>query len=174
MLKREFPIAAEWISFEIHPETPSEGIPLVVRLPEVDWEHTYENLRRLGAPYNIAFGTVTVLSNSRTALEASEYARDQGKYDIFSEKVFHAYFTEAQDIGRYEVIRELAGAVGLDIKELHDALRQGRYAQRLKTAQEEGRRYHVAGVPTFVINDQEVIVGAQPLAVFQETMRLLV
>lgn len=142
-----------------------------MRIPEVDWERTYDNLRRLGAPYNIAFGTVTMLSNSRMALEASEYARNQGKYDLFSEKVFQAYFTEARDIGKSDVIRDLAAASGLDVKELQDALRQRRYAPRLRAAQDAGRRYNVSGVPTFVINEHQVIVGAQPLAVFRETIQ---
>lgn len=142
-----------------------------MRFSEVNWERTYDNLRRLGAPYNIAFGTVTVLSNSRMVLEASEYARDQGKYDLFSEKVFQAYFTEAWDIGKIDVIQDLAAASGLDVEELQDVLHQGRYAPRLRAAQEAGRRYNVTGVPTFVINEQQVIVGAQPLAVFRETIQ---
>jgi len=170
-LKKEFPVADEWVSFEIHPETPPEGVPLAMRLPDVDWDGMYENLRRTGSPYQIMFGTVTLLANSRLALEASEFAREQGKYDSFSEKVFHAYFTEARDIGRRDVVMELAGAAGLDVEALQDALLQGRYAQRLREANEEGRCYRITGVPTFIINEKHMIVGAQPLEVFRDTIK---
>ena len=159
------------MSFEIHPETPAEGVPLAVRLPDVDWDGMYENLRRTGSEYHLAFGTVTQLANSRLAMEASEFARDQGKYDAFSEKVFHAYFTEARDIGKRDVVMELAGAAGLDVEALQDALLQGRYAQRLREANEEGSRYHITGVPAFIINEKHMIVGAQPLEVFRDLLK---
>jgi predicted DsbA family dithiol-disulfide isomerase len=159
------------VSFEIHPETPPEGVPLAMRLPDVDWDGMYENLRRTGAQYHIMFGKVTLLSNSRLALEASEFARKQGKHDLFSEKVFHAYFTEALDIGRKEVVMELAGAAELDVGELKDALLQERYAQRLREATAEGQRYNITGVPAFIINGKHKIVGAQPIEVFQDTIK---
>jgi predicted DsbA family dithiol-disulfide isomerase len=158
------------VSFEIHPETPSEGVPLAVRLPDVDWDGMYENLRRTGSQYRIAFGNVTLLSNSRLAMEASEFAREQGKYDLFSEKVFHAYFTEALDIGRKDVVMEVAAAAGLDVEALQEALLERRYAQRLRESYEEGQRYNITGVPAFIINGKYKIVGAQPLEVFRDTL----
>ena len=148
-------------------------MPLAVRLPDIDWDELYENLRRAGAPYQIMFGPVTLLSNSRLAMEVSECAREQGKYDVFSEQVFHAYFTEARDIGRRDVVMKLAGAAGLDAEALRNGLLQGRYAQRLKEAQEEGQRYNITGVPAFIINEQHMIVGAQPLEVFRDTLKNL-
>jgi len=159
------------VSFEIHPETPSEGVPFAVRLPDVDWDGMYENLRRTGSQYRIAFGNVTLLSNSRLAMEASEFAREQGKYDLFSEKVFHAYFTDARDIGRKDVVMKVAGAAGLDVEALRDALLEGRYAQRLRESYEEGQRYNITGVPAFIINGKYKIVGAQPLEVFRDTLK---
>ena len=142
-----------------------------MRLPDVDWDGMYENLRRTGSPYQIMFGAVTLLSNSRLALESSEFAREQGKYDSFSEKVFHAYFTEARDIGRRDVVMDLAGAAGLDVEALQDALLQGHYAQRLRESYEEGQRYNITGVPAFIINGKYKIVGAQPLEVFRDTLK---
>jgi predicted DsbA family dithiol-disulfide isomerase len=161
------------VNFEIHPETPPEGVPLAVRLPDVDWDGLYENLRRAGSQYKIIFGDVTMLSNSRLAMEASEFAREQGKYDFFSEKVFHAYFTEARDIGKQEVVMEAADAAGLDVEALQKALREGRYAQRLRESYEEGQRYNITGVPAFIINGNYKIVGAQPLEVFRDTLKNL-
>jgi predicted DsbA family dithiol-disulfide isomerase len=161
------------VNFEIHPETPLSGVPLAVRLPDIDWDGLYENLRRAGAQYQITFGDVTLLSNSRLAMEASEFAREEGKYNSFSENVFHAYFTEARDIGKQDVVMELAGAAGLDVKALQEGLHQGRYAQRIRKAQEEGQRYNITGVPTFIINEKHMIVGAQPLEIFRDTLKTI-
>jgi len=159
------------VSCEIHPETPPEGILLAVRLPGIDWEGMYENLRRSGASYGIRFGAVTLLSNSRLALEAGEYARDHGSFDEFHEQVFHAYFTEVKDIGRLDVILDIARSAGLDAEELKTALQEGRYSAKLQAAQQQSERYRVTGVPAFIINEEHKIVGAQPLEVFREVMQ---
>jgi predicted DsbA family dithiol-disulfide isomerase len=156
---------------EIHPETPPEGVLLAVRLPGIDWEGMYQNLRRSGAHYGITFGDVKLLSNSRLSLEAGEYARDHGRFHEFHEKIFRAYFTEVKDIGRMEVILEAARSAGLDTQVLAAALREGRYRARLQEVQQESERYGVTGVPAFIVEEQYKIVGAQPLEVFRETLR---
>jgi predicted DsbA family dithiol-disulfide isomerase len=52
----------------------------------------YDPLRQRGIEFNIVFADRTLLSNSRLALEASEYARDKGKYERFHENMFLGYF----------------------------------------------------------------------------------
>ena len=73
------------------------------------------------------------------SLEASEYARDAGRFDSFHGRVFRAYFTETRDIGDLDVLLELAQEEGLDAADLRVALREGRYASRLDEAHSEGR-----------------------------------
>ena len=141
-----------------------------MRLPGLDWEGLYQNLRRSGAPYGITFGDVKLLSNSRLSLEAGEYARDHGRFDEFHEKVFHEYFTEVKDIGRMDVIMDAARAAGLDTEGLTAALQEGRYHERLRKAQQESQRQEITGVPTFIIDERYKIVGAQPLEVFRDTL----
>ena len=158
------------MSCEIHPETPPEGVLLSVRLPGIDWDGMYQNLRRSGAQYGIAFGDVKLLSNSRLSLEAGEYARDHGRFDEYHEEIFRAYFTAVKDIGRMDVILDAARSAGLDAEALQAALKKGLYRDRLQAAQQESERYGVTGVPAFIIEDQYKIVGAQPLEVFRETL----
>jgi len=143
---------------------------LSVRLPGIDWDGMYQNLRRAGAHYGITFGAVTLLSNSRLALEASEYARDHGSFEEFHEKIFHAYFTEVKDIGRMDVILDAARSAGLDTEGLTVALQEGRYRAKLQNAQQESQRQDITGVPTFIIDERYKIVGAQPLEVFRDTL----
>ena len=146
---------------------------LSVRLPGIDWEGMYQNLRRSGAQYGISFGDVKLLSNSRLSLEAGEYARDHGRFDEYHEEIFRAYFTEVKDIGRMDVILDAARSAGLDAEGLTAALQDGRYRAKLQNAQQESERYGVTGVPAFIIEDQYKIVGAQPLEVFREVMQKL-
>jgi predicted DsbA family dithiol-disulfide isomerase len=141
------------------------------RLPGINWDEMYENLRRTGKQFGIVFGDVKMLSNSRMALEASEYARETGTYEQLHEKMFHAYFTQTRDIGNLEVILSLAKSLGLETKDLQLALQEGRYSARLEEAQQEAGQLNITGVPTFIIEGKYRLVGAQSIEVFKEALR---
>jgi len=128
----------------------------------------YEQLRSRGKKLGIVFGDHAVLSNSRAALEASEYARDAGNYDLFHENMFHAYFTEALDIGNLEVIADVAAKSGMKSVNVCQAVKDGRYRLRLDEARKEGQMINLTGVPTFIVNTKYTIVGAQPVDVFRD------
>ena len=131
----------------------------------------YDQLRRRGKKAGIVFGNRAILSNSRLALEASEYARDMGKYDAFHENIFYAYFTEALDIGIIDTIAAVAKKSGLDDTEMRKSLKDGRYSKRLEQARKEAQAINLTGVPTFIINAKHKIVGAQPIGVFRDLFR---
>ncbi len=170
-MKKEFPIQDEWLSFQLRPETPPEGMPFSKLFPGVDMKERYAALNRAGEPLGIKFGDRSFLSNSRPALEASEYARDRGRYADFHERVFHAYFTDILDIGNVDVLLNLAAEEGLDAGELKRALEDRTYATRIEEAMREAARYGVTAVPTFIINEKHKIVGAQPLDSFRDRLR---
>ena len=169
-LKREFNIHEEWIGYELHPEVPEEGVLLAEKFPDYDLDALFEELRVKGAQYGYEFGDVTLLSNTRKALEASELARDHGKHDIFHATVFRAYFTETRDIGQVPVILDIARQVGLDTDELLRALTAHRYEDRLKKARDEGNSHNVSVLPTFVFSSGEKIVGLRPIETFRKTI----
>lgn len=128
----------------------------------------YDQLRQRGKEFGIVFGNRTLLSNSLLALEASEYARDMGKYESFHEIMLRSYFTDAHDIGDIDVIKSVAIESGLDADDLANALKDGRYRLRLTEARKAGEKINLTGVPTFMINEKYKIVGAQPVDVFKE------
>lgn len=130
----------------------------------------FDNLRRHGKEFGIVFGDLTVLSNSRLSLEASEYARDMGKYEQFHDQIFHAYFTEALDIGNAEILCDIAFGCGLDPADILQVLKEHRYGSRLDEARNEGLKIQLTSVPTFIINDKHKIVGAQPVKVFTDLL----
>jgi len=131
----------------------------------------YENIRKRGDEFGIKFGPRLLLSNSRMSLEASEYARDMGKYELFHERMFYTYFTESKDIGSLEALTESARFCGLDTDELLTALKERRYAHRLEESRKEAEKISLTGVPTFIINGKTEVVGAQQIAVFRDLFR---
>jgi predicted DsbA family dithiol-disulfide isomerase len=160
----------EWLPFEIHPETPPEGVLLTASLPHIDWDGMYRNLRKSGERFGIKFGNVRLLSNAGMSLAAGEFARDCGGFEAYHEAIFNIYFTQARDIGSWEAVREAAEAAGLDTAELKKALDAGRYRQRLAAVTGEAHRRGINSAPTFIINNTYAIVGAQPVGVFRDAL----
>lgn len=143
---------------------------LAERFKGYDLSSFYEQLRRRGKEVGVVFNTHSILSNSRLALMASEYARDRGQYESFHENMFHAYFTEGLDIGKPDVIAAVAKKSGLDEKEIITAIHDGRYASRLNEARKEGELLGLTGIPLFIINNKYQITGAQPMETFRNLL----
>lgn len=157
---------------EIHPETPPEGALMTSRFRAEDIERMMGHLRTMGAPFGIVFVDRPVLSNSHLALLAAEFAREEGKFQVFHEAVLAAYFSLGQDIGNLDVLRQIASGTGLDADAMASAVQSGKHLPALEKAKEEAARLGVTGVPAFFIGDKK-LVGAQPLDVFRKTLQSL-
>jgi predicted DsbA family dithiol-disulfide isomerase len=136
-----------------------------------DIKRMMENLRTMGAPFGIVFADRPLLSNSRSALHAAEFAREQGRFDPFHVALFAAYFSHGLDIGNLDVLRQIGQDVGLDAGAMLNAVQSGRYLQKLEEAKEDAADRGVTGVPTFFIEDKKSVVGVQPLDVFRKALR---
>jgi predicted DsbA family dithiol-disulfide isomerase len=172
-LKQEFDLQAEWLGFEIHPETPPEGMPLMKMFPRADVESMTKRLNSMGAPFSITFRKIVNISNSRLSLEAGEFAREQGRFDQFHHAVFQAYFSQGKDIGSIEILKQIGKEAGLDADALGKALETGKYRRVLEEAKEEASRLGITAAPTFLFNEKDRIVGAQSLDVFRERLKAL-
>jgi predicted DsbA family dithiol-disulfide isomerase len=154
----------------LDPTTPEEGRPYPYP-PEVRAQRRGPMLA-MAAEVGLPVVDRDWISNSRKALEASEFAREQGLFDAFHRAVFHAYFAEGSDIGKLDELQAIADAVGLDGAALADALEEGRYSQRVEDDVSLAWRIGFSGVPAFILGNR-AIVGAQPYSVFEEVMELL-
>jgi predicted DsbA family dithiol-disulfide isomerase len=112
-----------------------------------------------------------LLSNSRLAIEASEFARDAGRHHDFHRAVLAAYFGQGRDIGDLAVLQDVATKVGLDAAALAEALASGRYAGARLAVEQEANRLNIHAVPTFMFGDQTRVVGAQTLDYFGNVLR---
>ena len=136
-----------------------------------DIRRIMEHLRSMGAPFGITFADRPILSNSRLALQAAEFARDQNLFDPFHTALFAAYFSHGLDIGNVDVLATIASDAGLDPGALKKALQSGKYLPRLEAVKEEAALRLVTGVPSFFIGERKSVVGAQPLEVFRKALR---
>ena len=170
-MKQEFAIIDEWLPFEIHPDTPPEGILWKDYFPGMNPEAFFRQLDERGKKMGVRFGPQPLMSNSRIAMQGGEFAKENGIYDAYHEAVFRAFFTDCRDIGDLEVILDLAKGVGLDAIALSEALEEGIYMPRLQDASGKAKMNGFSSAPTFVIIGYGSISGAQPIDQFRKILR---
>ena len=110
------------------------------------------------------------MSNSRLALEAAEFAREQGKLHEFHTRVLKAYWVERQDIGEANIVVALGAEVGLDGEALRQALEDRRYRPAVDELVQEANGLGIHAVPSFVFQEKYLVQGAQPYEVFKQVM----
>lgn len=107
-----------------------------------------------------------ITSNSHLALEAAEFAAGTPQAWPFHRAMFKAYFEDLEDIGQLDTILRVAASVGLDTEALRTTLETRELRERVDEGIAWARQIGVTGVPTFVIDDQHGVVGAQDHDVF--------
>lgn len=95
--------------------------------------------------------------HTHLAHEGTQFAKEYGRANEYSEAVLAAFFAEGRDIGDIDVLTEIAGSVGLNQEDFREALETRKYEQAhkkaLRHAYEEAA---ITAVPTFFIRDQRV------------------
>jgi predicted DsbA family dithiol-disulfide isomerase len=166
-LREEFPIELEEWGFELHPETPLQGVP------HPDASGRLQHLLQVAKEAGLPMGTPPFMANSRKAHEATEFARDKGKLEEFRRAVFHAFWVDGENIGEPDVLCRLAEGCGLDAGELAQALADGRYWPRLEEQIKWSLSMGFTGVPVFLFNDKYAAVGLYDHKVLQKVAERL-
>ena len=172
-LKCEFDFQLEWRGFQIHPDWPAEGIPIDKALEAINPVSRVALWKRISAMAEAVgfwMKPPTVLTNSRAALAATEFARESGRDEALEERIYRAYFNEGVNIGDADTVARLAAEAGLDSGEVADAIKSPRYEMRLKNNSLAAHQRGVSGVPTFFIGEFP-LVGAQSLVAMRAILK---
>ncbi len=167
------PLDVTWLPFELHADTPNEGIPLSEYFgssPE-RVASMQDGLRRRAEDLGLAFRTPEILSNTRRAHILSEYARDEGKLDGLHRVLFQMNFVEGRNLGDDDVLREAARTAGLDPDAAMAALGEPRYLERVESSFQRAREIGITGVPAFIVEGKYKIVGAHPLEALRDAFQ---
>jgi len=165
-LLREHPGAViTWQPYLLRPDLPPEGMELPTEYQD-ELDDTHMRLRRMAESGGLKIVFTGRIPNSRTALEATEFAYARGRGAEFHREVFTQLYGEGRDIGSWEVLSDAAEKAGLDAGELEEALASGAFSAILESKLAKARELGIKAVPTYVINGTHRIVGAHPYAVF--------
>jgi predicted DsbA family dithiol-disulfide isomerase len=124
------------------------------------------NMEREGLPYNVERN---MSYNSRLAQELAKWAETKDKADEINDALFRAYFVDVKNIGKIDVLTEIAAENDLPEAEATEVLVSRKYKEAVD---EDWRRCAALGVnavPTFLAG-RYLMVGAQP---YEELKRLV-
>jgi predicted DsbA family dithiol-disulfide isomerase len=171
-LRAAYDLKIEWVHFPLHPETPAEGKSLeeLFRGRNVDRKAMHAQMKARMDAEGLPYGERTHTYNSRLAQELGKWADTQPGGEAFHDAMFRAYFVEARDISRPEVLLEVAQRVGLPRAAAAEVLDKRTFKEAVDRDWELSRRYGITGVPTFVAGDRGV-VGAQPYEVLERLVQ---
>ena len=114
-----------------------------------------------------------VVPNTMTALRLTEHARDLGRHGELHDRLMDAYWAEAKHIGDHEVLRQEWAAAGLPPDEVDDVLGSDRYRDRVEASTREAYGVGASAVPAFVLDRRLLVLGAQPMDVFEQAFARL-
>ena len=172
-LKSEFDFTVHHRGFQIHPEWPAEGMPAEQWRPDMDPKTRlamWERISAMGAAAGVEMKAPATLANSMPALQVGEFAAAADLAEAFEDRIFRAYFAQGLNIGKRDVLLDLAAEVGLDRAALGDALDSGKYATRIRNNAMAASQRGISGVPTFFIGDWP-LAGAQSEDVMRRVLK---
>ena len=128
-----------------------------------------EPLRTQAKDAGLIMRPPSVTPNTMYALEATEYAQQQGMFMEFHHAAYKAFWEDGKDLGDLAVIEAVAQGVGLNSAELIEHLENKRYEETVLGQYQEALGYGIKGIPTFLVGNL-MFTGAHPYDIFKSAM----
>jgi len=122
----------------------------------------------------LAYDRGDVVPNTRLALRLTELAREHGLHEPFHDRLMQAYWEERVDIGDADELRRLAAEVGLAPDDVEQTIADGdAYLDLVLGSTRQAQSIGVNGIPAFLLDRRLLVLGAQPLEVFEQAFAQL-
>jgi predicted DsbA family dithiol-disulfide isomerase len=155
----------QWRAFELRPEPVPTLEPAGAYLRTTWSRSVYPMAERRGMILRLP----PVQPRSRKALEAAAYARREGRFGEMHRSLFRAFFEEGRDIGRMEVLLEIARSIRLETEPLRRALEEGTDTDEVLQDQRLAHDLGISGVPAMLFRrtgaswgEAVTVSGARP------------
>ncbi|MEO3869180.1 DsbA family oxidoreductase [Nonomuraea sp. B12E4] len=148
--------------FQLDPGAPKEGEPVIPALERKFGPNARQMTRRVidtAAAEGLEMHYDKALSaNTFEAHRLIEVAGRQGHGGEMADRLFRAHFSEGLDVGDADVLRGLAGEVGV--------ADGGQGAEEVREQLGRARALGISGVPLFLFEEKYAVSGAQPEETF--------
>lgn len=165
-----------WRPFQLDATIPPEGMArqeyLEKKFGRDGAREVYQKISEAGEVEGIpfAFDQIAKSPNTIDAHRLIRWAATGDQQDEVVERLFELYFIEGEDIGQHSVLIDVAREAKMDADLVAEMIAtdadKDQVEKEIALAQELG----VQGVPTFVIANQYMLVGAQPAEQLAEAL----
>ena len=189
-LDEEIDVEVRWMPFELNPEAPPEGKPQAAHLAEVYGrtpeelagmrENLEEVAERVGfsmkydgpgePPEAMMWNTFEAHKLLRWALTVEGMEAQTA----LSLALFRAHFQQRRQIGKREVLLDVAENLGFDRKAMEEAMEDEALGIAVKLEEQRAHEANITAVPSFIVNGRYLIPGAQEPEVYVEMLRKVV
>lgn len=114
-----------------------------------------------------------VLINSRRALGAAEFARENGKFAEMHHALFKAHWELAAKLEDVDDLVRIGTEVGLDPLELRQAIEEGRYENVIDENRRLAESVGINAIPAHIFGRRYLVLGAQPYEAFMQVIEKL-
>lgn len=173
----DHPFTIEWHPFQLNPDMPREGMDrrayLEAKFGGKDgavraYMPVVEHAEQAGL--KIDFEAIQRTPNTLDAHRLIHWAGIEGRQTFVVSALFRAYFTEGRDIGDHEVLADIADSAEMDAGVIQRLLASDADVQDIRDRDAAAREMGINSVPTFIVNRQHAVPGAQPTELWLKVM----
>ncbi len=173
----EHPFAVEWHPFQLNPTMPAEGMDRRAYLEgkfggKLQAVEVYARIAEAAraAGLDINFEAITRTPNTLDAHRLIHWAGLEGRQGAVNGALFRAYFRDGRDIGDHATLAKIAGEAGMDEAATARLLATDADRDDLIARDADARQKGLTGVPGFLVAQQYLLSGAQPVETWQQVI----
>jgi len=165
-----------WRPFQLDATIPPEGMDrqeyLDNKFGRDRASEMYVQIQETGEAEGIAFAfdAITRSPNTINAHRLIRWAEVGDQQDAVVERLFELFFCEGEDIGETSVLLEAAREGQMDVDYIEEVLATDRDIDEVEKEIALAHELGVQGVPTFVIDQQHLLVGAQRAEILADAL----
>ena len=173
----DHPFSVEWHPFQLNPDMSAQGMDRRSYL-ETKFggkQQAVEVYARIAeaaknAGIEIDFAAIQRTPNTMNAHRLIHWAGLEGRQTAVVAALFRAYFKDGRDIGSTDTLIDIAQAAGMDPEATERLLATDADRADLAARDADARQKGVTGVPAFLIAQQYMMPGAQPVETWQQVI----
>ncbi|MES2540190.1 MAG: DsbA family oxidoreductase [Pseudomonadota bacterium] len=173
----DHPFAIQWHPFQLNPDMPAEGVGKRAYLEQkfggkarVDAVH--ERLRESARAAGVEMDPDKPqrMPNTLDAHRLIHWAGIEAVQSAVVTALMRAYWVEGRDIGDHAILADIAAENGMDRGATLRLLQSQADADDILARDQDARQKGVTAVPTFLIAQQYVVSGAQPVETWDKVI----
>ncbi|MEQ9589255.1 MAG: DsbA family oxidoreductase [Parvibaculaceae bacterium] len=165
--RKDVEIAISWRPYQLDATIPAEGVD---RQKYYERKFGSERAKEAGKMIselgekegiNFAFDQIKRSPNTLDSHRLVRWAGSAGLQMEAVELLFKRYFEEGEDVGKAEVLIEVASDIGMDVALVKELLASDADRKQVEYEDHMAREMGVTGVPCFLFENKFSVVGAQ-------------